>query len=292
MSAMTGQCVVRSATVRGVEALPVDVEVVVGNGMPGMFIVGMPDAAIQESRERIRAAIRASGFSMPNERVVVNLAPGSLRKSGSGFDLPIAVGILTATGQIDARCTERRLVVGELSLEGAVRPVTGALAYALCAKEAGCDVLTAPCATGYVHVDGVRQLVAASLSSFRVGAFSEGKVTACRRERSSPDFSDVAGHEMAKRALQIAAAGSHGVLMMGRPRFGKDHARLTAGFHPPRAYIRRTLADRAHPFGCRRGSLVRFCGGAAVSQPPSQRERGWAYRGRLSSPTRGDIPCP
>lgn len=159
---MAGQCTVRSATLRGVEAVPVDVEVVVGNGMPGFFIVGMPDAAIQESRERVRAALRASGFSMPNERVVVNLAPGSLRKTGSGFDLPIAAGILIATGQVDPQRARGRLLVGELSLEGAVRPVAGMLAYALCARAEGLGVLRGAADAGFVAVEGVEQEVAPS----------------------------------------------------------------------------------------------------------------------------------
>ena len=221
MIPVSGQCVVHSATLRGVEAVPVEVEVVVGNGMPGMFIVGMPDAAIQESRERVRAAIRTSGFSMPNERVVVNLAPGSLRKTGSGFDLPIAVGILIATGQVDPSHARDRLLVGELSLEGAVRPVSGILAYALCARSAGCDVVCAQPDGGCVRVEGVEQLIAASLSSFRTGDFPAGRRACAPEAASSPDFSDIAGHEMAKRALQIAAAGGHGVLMMGPPGSGK-----------------------------------------------------------------------
>ena len=155
--------------------MPVEVEGVVGNGMPGMFIVGMPDAAIQESRERVRAAIRASGFSMPNERVVVNLAPGSLRKTGSGFDLPIAVGILIATGQVDPLHARGRLLVGELSLEGAVRPVSGILAYALCARDAGYDVVCGQPHSGFVRVEGVEQLIAPTLSSFRTGGFDSGR---------------------------------------------------------------------------------------------------------------------
>ena len=134
---MFGRFAVQGATLRGVEAVPVDVEVVVGSGMPAFCIVGMPDAAVQEARERVRAALRAGGFSMPNERVVVNLAPGALRKTGSGFDLPIAVGLLAATGQVDPRLAEGALIVGELSLEGAVRPVDGLLAYALCARDLG-----------------------------------------------------------------------------------------------------------------------------------------------------------
>lgn len=221
MSAMAGQCVVHAATLRGVEAVPVEVEVVVGNGMPGFFIVGMPDAAIQESRERVRAAIRASGFSMPNERVVVNLAPGSLRKTGSGFDLPIAVGLLIATKQIDARHAHARLLVGELSLEGAVRPVAGALAYAICARERGMDVVCGVPDGGIVKVEGTRQLTAPSLSSFRRGDFEEGRFVPPEAAHTAADFADIAGHEMAKRVLQIAAAGGHGVLMMGPPGSGK-----------------------------------------------------------------------
>ena len=124
------QCVLKSATIVGVAALPVDVEVVVSNGLPGMTIVGMPDAAVRESQERVRAAIRACGFTMPQDKVVVNLAPGSLRKVGAGFDLPIAAAILGATGQVDSRKLEQYLWAGELSLEGAVRPVKGVIAYA------------------------------------------------------------------------------------------------------------------------------------------------------------------
>lgn len=133
---------VQSATIRGVEAVPVSVEVVVSNGLPGFAIVGMADAAIQESRERVKAALRSSGFVMPTEKIVVNLAPGALRKTGSGFDLPIALGILAATGQIDPAPLESALVVGELSLGGGVRCAAGMLAFQRCAATLGLDLIT------------------------------------------------------------------------------------------------------------------------------------------------------
>ena len=145
-----GRCLVQAATLRGVEAVPVDVEVAVSSGVPGFAIVGMADASVQESRERVKAALRSCGFTMPASKIVVNLAPGALRKTGSGFDLPIAAGILVATGQVDPSALERALFVGELSLEGAVRPVAGLLAYALCARMLGVGLVSAEVERGVV----------------------------------------------------------------------------------------------------------------------------------------------
>ena len=146
-----------SATVRGVDVVPVTVEVVVSGGLPGMAIVGMPDAAIQEARERVRAAIRAAGFKMPGEKIVVNLAPSHLRKTGSGFDLPIALGILVATGQIDPAWARDTLYVGELSLDGTVRPVAGTLACGICARSCELDFVCAR-DSDPVPLEGVRIL--------------------------------------------------------------------------------------------------------------------------------------
>lgn len=217
---MAGQCTVLGATLRGVQALPVEVEVVVSSGLPGFSIVGMPDVAIQEARERVRAALRASGFSMPPEKIVVNLAPGSLRKSGTGFDLPIALGILAATSQIGRTTLEKKLFVGELSLEGIIRSVPGMLAYALCAKDLGLTLVSAVHADA-VHLDGLIHKGLNALSQIRSGIFSDVPARQVAADAAMQDFSDIAGHDIAKRALQIAAAGGHGVLMMGPPGSGK-----------------------------------------------------------------------
>lgn len=217
-----------SATLLGVEAVPVTVEVAVTSGIPGMAIVGMGDTAVQEARERVRAAIRSSGFSMPVDKVVVNLAPGDLKKSGSGFDLPIAIGILVATGQLDAALLEGALFVGELSLKGEVREYPGHLAFALCARSLGCKLV---CASGCsLPIEGLEQVDVRSLeslrnphalSSERTTGFGIGKARIYNTSFSNGDFKDIAGHEVVKRALQVATAGKHGVLLCGPPGSGK-----------------------------------------------------------------------
>lgn len=214
-------CSVQSATIRGVDAIPVSVEVVVSNGLPGFAIVGMADAAIQESRERVKAALRSSGFVMPNEKIVVNLAPGALRKTGSGFDLPIALGILAATGQVDPCVIERCLVVGELSLGGGVRCTAGMLAFQQCAASQGLSLITGVPDEGVIELEGLTCKLLERLAHIRQPRFAP--VAPLRFEgRASPgDYSEVLGHEAAKRALQVAAAGGHGVIMVGPPGSGK-----------------------------------------------------------------------
>lgn len=240
---MAASCVVRAATLRGVRAVPVDVEVCVSNGMPGFSIVGMGDASVQESRERVRAALRACGFTMPNSKVVVNLAPGALRKTGSGFDLPIAVGLLCATAQINPRIAEQYLFVGELSLKGAVRPVSGLLAYALCAKQLGLPLASAS-EEGACDIEGLERRVIAGLSDLRKGDFARLGAGSAPQHIAEKDFRDIAGHDMAKRAFQIAAAGGHGVLMMGPPGSGKTMlaSRLPSICH--RFLVKRRLKRR------------------------------------------------
>lgn len=214
----------QSAVLNGVEAQPVTVEVSIGGGLPGMSIVGMADTAVKEAQVRVRAGIRAAGFAMPREQVVVNLAPGNLKKTGSGFDLPIAFGILAATGQIPAGTVERRLLIGELSLQGSVRPVIGSLAFAVCAKKMGCDLLTAvqePAPIQGLAQFGIKGLGMLHLEEPCEELISKPAGAATASEQLLPDYRDIAGHDIAKRALQIAAAGKHGLLMMGPPGSGK-----------------------------------------------------------------------
>ncbi len=158
---------------------------------------------------------------MPAEKVVVNLAPGSLKKAGSGFDLPIALGILVATRQIDATLIDGSLCVGELSLEGDVRAVKGMLAFELCAKNQGLSLICAQPDDGLVSMENLECRIVASLSSCANGVFAKPVMRGRASKGCSSAYSDVAGHEAAKRALQIAAAGAHGVLMMGPPGSGK-----------------------------------------------------------------------
>lgn len=218
---MYGRCTVRSAVLRGVEALPVDVEVAVTQGLPAFNVVGMVDAAVQESRERVKTALKAAGFTMPGDRVLVNLAPSALRKSGSGFDLAIAAGILMATGQVDPELARDSLIVGELSLGGRVRPVVGMLAYALLARDLGLAFVCSDEGEGLVPMEDMRFRGLETIAGLRGPEFRPVEIWQGESDDGSLDYGEVSGNDMAKRALQIAAAGNHGILMMGPPGSGK-----------------------------------------------------------------------
>ncbi|WP_315898251.1 YifB family Mg chelatase-like AAA ATPase [Berryella wangjianweii] len=216
-----GRCSVPSAALQGVRAVPVSVEVSVSSGLPGFSIVGLADTAVLESRERVRSAIKAAGFSMPCDRIVVNLAPSSMRKRGTGFDLAIALGVLIASGQLDRSFLDGRLFVGELSLEGEVRPIDGLLACAVLACRQGRAFVGPVAPDRLVAMEGARFLGIRSLAALSTAELVRMDRFPPRPCARFPDYREVAGNDFAKRALQIAAAGGHGVLMMGPPGSGK-----------------------------------------------------------------------
>ena len=225
----------KTCALKGVTPVLVTVEIEVSGGLPGMHIVGMVDTAVQEARHRVRSAVRAAGFDMSSERhIVVNLAPADLRKSGSAYDLPIAIAYLLATRQIPAAPFANAIAVGELGLEGSVHPVDGLIAYAKCAHEAGMALLSAPVEMALPDLGGLAHLCVANLGRLHTGQLDAVKPLKRPCALKAMDYADVVGQERAVRAMLIAAAGRHGVMLVGAPGSGKSMlARRLPSILPP-----------------------------------------------------------
>ncbi len=294
---------VASATLIGVEGQAISVEVHVSNGLPSFSIVGLPDAACRESRDRVRAAIISSGMSWPQHRVTVNLAPSGIRKGGSGLDLPVAIALLIADGQLPAMVAENVGFIGELGLDGTLRGVPGVLARAHALMTAQL-VVSPDCAAEAATASGLRAVSAPTLS----------RVVACLQGRGSwdepvvnsgmdsvvapPDLADVRGQPLARMAVEVAAAGGHHLLMVGPPGAGKTMlAERLVGLLPPLTVSEALEVARVHsaaglplpshvlpvrpPFRAphHSSSLVSIVGGGGAAMRPG--ELSCAHRGVL-----------
>ena len=223
----------RTFTLDGISARSVRVEVDVHRGLPNFTIVGLPDAAVREARERVRAALVNCGFEFPLRRIVVNLAPASLRKAGPGMDLAIATGLLSASGQLERKGLGEVALVGELALDGSTRPVQGALAMAEAARESGAEAIVLPAdnAAEAALAEGIRVIGIEALG--QLPALVAGEWDPPRPEPlplrlepapNAPDLADLRGQPHLRHALEVAAAGGHSLLMVGPPGAGKSLA--------------------------------------------------------------------
>lgn len=231
----------RTAALYGIEACPVQVEVDVSFGMPIFTMVGLPDTSVRESRDRVRSAIRNSGFQFPPHRITVNLAPADVRKAGAAFDLPIALGILAAQGIVERREIADVVILGELSLDGSIHPARGVLPIAAAARREGVAGVLLPRsnAAEAALVDGLDVWPVASLGEAVRALNHPATVAAVSRCQSRPapsampDLADVRGQLLARRALEIACAGGHNLLLIGPPGGGKTMmARRVPGILP------------------------------------------------------------
>ena len=242
----------------GVEGFPVTVEVYAANGIPQMEIIGLPDASVKESRDRVSAAIVNAGFAMPIARLTVNLAPADRRKEGPSFDLPIAVSVLAATHQVGATDYSRILMIGELSLDGSLLPVNGALPMVISAKEQGIEDVILPrgnaeeisCVQGIrvYPAENLRQVVYHLRGTERIPVQEQRQYAdILANVRAEVDLSQVQGQAGARRALEVAAAGGHNLLMVGVPGSGKTMlARCLPGILPPLTFEEALETTRIH----------------------------------------------
>ena len=213
-----------SSAVIGIDAYVVEVEVDISQGLPAFSTVGLPEGAVRESKERVKTSIKNSGYQFPADRITVNLAPADIKKEGSAFDLPMAIGILTATGVIPENPDKKYLIMGELSLDGLIRPIKGILPVAVASKEIGLDGIFLPVENAMeaavvkdlnvFPVGTLSQLVEMLSGVKNIDPFISDLKGLFKNNYSQIDFSDVKGQDNVKRAMEIAAAGNHNIIIV------------------------------------------------------------------------------